>query len=49
MDGAHARFRCWSRNGAWERLFHAIANTPDFDYVLIYNTILKAQADAMGD
>ncbi|WP_277583907.1 IS5 family transposase, partial [Brucella melitensis] len=37
----HARFRRWSHAGVWERLFHALADTPDFEYVLIDSTISK--------
>lgn len=46
--GVHARFRRWSHAGVWERLFHSLADTPDFEYVLIDNTISKAHADAAG-
>src|SRR3546814_3311871 len=42
----HARFRRWSRNGVWEGLFHAMADTPDFEYVMIDSTISKVHADA---
>lgn len=31
----HARFRRWPRAGVWARLFHALADTADFEYVLI--------------
>ena len=44
----HARFRRWSHAGVWARLFHALADTPDFEYVLIDSTISKAHADATG-
>ncbi|ENT81726.1 hypothetical protein H713_02709 [Brucella ovis IntaBari-2010-47-268] len=44
----HARFRRWSHAGVWERLFHALADTPDFEYVLIDSTISKVHADAAG-
>lgn len=44
----HARFRRWSCNGVWERLFHAMADTPDFEYVLIDSTISNVHADATG-
>src|SRR3546814_9288681 len=44
----HARFRRWSHNGVWEKLFHALADTPDFEYVLIDSTISKVHADATG-
>lgn len=46
--GVHARFRRWSHAGVWERLFHRLADTPDFEYILINSVILKAQADASG-
>ena len=42
------RFRRWSHAGVWERLFHSLADTPDFDYVLIDSTISKVHADASG-
>ncbi|QOK58678.1 IS5 family transposase [Brucella suis bv. 1] len=44
----HARFRRWSHAGVWGRLFHALADTPDFEYVLIDSTISKVHADAAG-
>jgi transposase len=45
-SGVHARFRRWSHAGVWERLFRAMAATPDFEYVLIDSTISKVHADA---
>ena len=47
-SGVHARFRRWSHAGVWERLFHAFADTPDFEYVLIDSTVSKVHADAAG-
>ncbi len=44
----HCRFRRWSLSGVWERLFNALAQEPDFEYVLIDATISKAHADASG-
>ena len=46
--GVHARFRRWSHAGVCERLFHSLADTPDFEYVLIDSTISKVHADASG-
>ena len=46
--GVHARFRRWLHAGVWERLFHSLADTPDFEYVLIDSTISKVHADAVG-
>ncbi|GAA3725900.1 hypothetical protein GCM10022268_36840 [Sphingomonas cynarae] len=45
-SGVHARFRRWSHAGIWERLFHSMTDTPDFEYVLIDSTISKVHADA---
>ena len=47
-SGVHARFRRWSHAGVWDRLFHALADTPDLEYVLIDSTIAKVHADATG-
>lgn len=44
----HARFRRWSHAGVWERLFHALADMPDFGYVLTDSTVSKVHADATG-
>lgn len=46
--GVHARFRRWAIAGVWERLFNALADDPDFEYVLIDSTICKTHADATG-
>jgi transposase len=42
----YTRFRRWSRAGVWERLFNALKEAPDFEYVLIDATIPKVHADA---
>jgi len=41
-----ARFPRWSQAGVRARLFQALAETPDFEYVLIDSTISKVHADA---
>ena len=46
--GVHARFRRWAILGVWERIFNALADDPDFEYVHIDSTICKAHADATG-
>ena len=45
---ARCGFRRWTLPGVWERLFNALADDPDFEYVLIDSTICKAHADATG-
>jgi putative transposase len=44
----HARFRRWALAGVWERLFKALVEDPDFEYVLVDSTISKVHADAAG-
>jgi putative transposase len=34
--------------GVWERLFEAMGEQPDFEYVLVDATICEAHADACG-
>jgi len=42
----HCRFRRWTMGGVWESLFKALAQDPDFEYVLVDATISKVHADA---
>ncbi len=42
------RFSRWSRDGVWERLFAAMADAPDFEYVMIDSTIVRAHQHAAG-
>ena len=44
----HRRVRRWTPRGVWERLSRALAQTPDFEHVLVDATIRKAHADASG-
>ena len=44
----HSRFRRWTLSGAWESLFNALVDDPDFEYLLIDATISKVHADAAG-
>lgn len=42
------RFDRWSENGVWERLFAALADDPDFEYVIIDATIVRAHQHSAG-
>jgi putative transposase len=42
------RFDRWARAGVWERLFEALADDPDFEYVIIDATIVRAHQHAAG-
>ncbi len=42
------RFSRWSRDGVWWRLFNALATDPDFEYVIVDSTIVRAYQHAAG-
>jgi putative transposase len=42
------RFSRWSRDGVWWNLFKALADDPDFEYVIIDSTIVRAHQHATG-
>ena len=42
------RFSRWSKDRVWDRLFTATADDPDFEYVMIDSTIVRAHQHAAG-
>ena len=42
------RFSRWSKAGVWDRLFAAMVDEPDFEYILIDSTIVRAHQHAAG-
>ena len=42
------RFRRWAKKGSWERIFHALVENPDFEYLIIDSTIVRAHQHAAG-
>jgi len=42
------RFRRWANKGVWERLFKALAEDPDFEYLIIDSTVVRAHQHASG-
>jgi transposase len=42
------RFDRWSAAGVWERLFEALVEDPDFEYLIIDATIVRAHQHAAG-
>jgi putative transposase len=42
------RFRRWARKGAWESLFKALVESPDFEYLIIDSSIVRAHQHAAG-
>jgi len=47
-NSVFVRFSRWSKAGVWDRLFTAMADDPDFDYVMIDSTIVRAHQHAAG-
>ena len=42
------RFSRWSRKGVWQRTFEALSDDPDFEYLIIDSTIVRAHQHASG-
>ncbi len=42
------RYNRWSKAGVWERLFQALSNDPDFEYLMIDSTIVRAHQHSAG-
>ena len=42
------RFRRWAQGSVFQRIFEAVSEDPDFEYVLIDGTIISAHQKASG-
>ncbi len=42
------RFRRWVMSGVFERIFHALRDEPDFEYVIADSTIIRVHQKATG-
>jgi transposase len=42
------RFSRWSRKGVWMRIFEAMSEDPDFEYLIVDSTIVRAHQHASG-
>ena len=42
------RFSRWSQKGVWDRIFEALSYDPDFEYLIIDSTIVRAHQHASG-
>jgi transposase len=47
-NGVFRRFSRWSRKGVWQRIFAAMSDDPDFEYLIIDSTIVRAHQHASG-
>ena len=42
------RFSRWSAKGVWHRIFEAMSDDPDFEYLIVDSTIIRAHQHAAG-
>jgi transposase len=42
------RFSRWSAKGVWWRIFEAMSGDPDFEYLIVDSTIVRAHQHAAG-
>ena len=47
-NSVFVRFSRWSKSGVWDRLFAALSDAPDFEYIMIDSTIVRAHQHAAG-
>ena len=47
-NSVYVRFNRWSENGVWQRIFTALADDPDFEYLILDSTIVRAHQHATG-
>ena len=42
------RFSRWSEKGVWARIFEAMSDDPDFEYLIVDSTIVRAHQHSAG-
>lgn len=47
-NSVFVRFNRWSEGGVWGAIFAALAHDPDFEYLIIDSTIVRAHQHAAG-
>jgi transposase len=47
-NSAFQRYNRWSKKGVWESLFKALADDPDFEFVMMDATIVRAHQHSAG-
>ena len=47
-NSVFVRFNRWSKSGTWHAMFAALADDPDFEYLIIDSTIVRAHQHATG-
>jgi transposase len=44
----YTRFWRWAQKGVWERVFKALCDDPDFEYVLVDGTLVRVHQHGTG-
>ena len=47
-NSVFVRYNRWAKKGVWERLFNALADDPDFEFVMMDATIVRAHQHSAG-
>ena len=47
-NSVFVRFNRWSQGGVWQRIFAALADDPDFEYLIVDSTIVRVHQHAAG-
>jgi putative transposase len=47
-NSVYQRFRRGAKNGVWQRIFNTLVENPDFEYLIIDSTIVRAHQHAAG-
>ena len=48
LDSVFRRFSRWSHKGVWQRIFEAMSEDTDFEYLIVDSTIIRAHQHAAG-
>lgn len=47
-NSVFARYNRWAKKGVWEQVFLALSGDPDFEYVLMDSTVVRAHQHSAG-
>ena len=47
-NSVYVRFNRWCRDGVFDRLFNEMKDEPDFEYILVDSTIIRAYQHSAG-
>lgn len=47
-NSVYVRFNRWSEGAVWQRIFAALSDDPDFEYLIVDSTVVRAHQHAAG-